>query len=80
MHNLGNRSAESNAGPSGDLTKKACRATNTSAASDNGLRNPDQVVNRKNTDCDDLKSDFYNAGEKIQNVSPIPCEVSAALT
>ena len=66
MHNLGNRSSESNAapGPSGDLTKKACRATNTSAASDNSLRNPDQVVNRKNTDCDDVESDFYNAGEK----------------
>ena len=37
-------------GPSGDLTKKARRATNTGAVSDNSIRNPEPVVNKKNSE------------------------------
>lgn len=54
-------------GPSGDLTKKARRATNTGAVSDNSIRNPEPVVNQKNSDRIDVESDFYNAGVKYSS-------------
>ena len=53
--------------PSGDLTNNARRATTISAASKNSIRNPEPVVNQKNSDRIDVESDFYNAGVKYSS-------------
>lgn len=50
-------------GPSGDLTKKARRATNTGAVSNDSIRNPEQVVNQKNSDRDYAYMDAIERGD-----------------
>ena len=50
--------------PSGDLANNARRATTISAASKNSIRNPESVVKQKNSELNDVESDFYNAGVK----------------
>lgn len=54
------------------LTKKAASAAANAAGqkgdvSRNSIRNPEPVVNQKNSDRDDVESEFYNAGVKYSS-------------